>query len=73
MSNDGIHLPISTDLHCHQLIGTAADQNSLATSQETYFLILARYQLCQGTLSVWSLQQEQLFQIIRESRSSLMK
>lgn len=54
MSNDDICLPISIDLHCHWLRGTAADQNSLAPSRETYFFILAHYQLCQGTQSVWS-------------------
>ena len=72
VSNDGIHLLISIDLHCYWLMGTAADQNSLAPSQETYFLILAHYQLCRGTQSVWSYKQEQLFQIICESRTSLM-
>ena len=39
--NHGICLPVFTDLHCHRLIAAGADQNSLARSQETYFLILA--------------------------------
>lgn len=74
MSNDGIRLPISTDLHCHWFIGIAADQNTLATSQETNFLILACYKLCQGTLYQFGpIQQEQLLQIIWESRTSPMK
>ena len=74
MSNDGIRLPISTDGHCHRLIGTAADQNTLATSQETNFLTLAGYQLCQGTLHLFGpVQQEQLLQIIWESRTSPMR
>lgn len=60
-------------LHCHGFLGTAVDQHSLPRSQETYCLILAWYQLYQGTVSVWAYMEEQLLQIICKSRTSLMK